>query len=311
MSTVLIIEQVIDGGNRHLATVADESILIGREPKPSGIAIPSFAISGTHGQFLRYGYIWFYRDLGSTNGSWFNEKQLAAGELHLVKHGDYILLANTILKLTLEFDASEVSEEERNSPALIAFVNKQYHGLLPLYPFLKYAEFGGENSSIPLSSKFSSDNLFCIHSGAAGSQLETREMTDALIINGQQHSGIVALQDRNEIKCGELLMIYSGGFHEGFLSDSVTMTGTYVDASAGLSGRPSKEVRMSSGFGVMPSDDETGRFSAPRKTVGILGNNAVKKTRSIEDIVIFIIAGILIAGVFVLLLWFMITQFMK
>jgi hypothetical protein len=311
MSTVLIIEQVMDGGNRHLATVADESILIGREPKPTGIAIPSFAISGTHGQFMRYGYSWFYRDLGSTNGSWFNERQLSPGAYHLIKHGDYILLANTIFRLTLEFDVSEVSEDDRACKSVSVFIDQQYSGIQFLHPHTKRCEFGGRSSAVKLPENFSSNNRFAFNSSAAGSQIETVELTEALFVNGEQHNGVIALQDRDEVKCGPLLLIYSEGYNDGFLSDSITTTGTYVDSGGAIGGRPSKEVRFNSSFGVMPTDEDTGRFNSPAKTVGLLSGQVSKKKRKPEDLILIAVAGLLILIMLLLLFWFLFTQIMK
>lgn len=83
----------------ELGTVSGEEVAIGREPPSGGIVLPSQAVSRTHGLFTAVRNHWFFRDSGSTNGSWINTRKIRPGEWVLVKPGDLLQLADSALEI--------------------------------------------------------------------------------------------------------------------------------------------------------------------------------------------------------------------
>lgn len=79
----------------HLYGYAGESVLQGTSSfgrktgaEETDIAVPSAVVSRRHGEFTEIQGQWFYRDLGSSNGTWINGKRCE--EPHLLKEGDIL-----------------------------------------------------------------------------------------------------------------------------------------------------------------------------------------------------------------------------
>jgi hypothetical protein len=98
MGTKLLLEDITEGQPFDLGILDAEPVVIGREPD-YGIRLASEAVSGEHGIFVPARGHWFYKDLGSTNGSWVNGMKLDAGKMMLVRGGDEVQAADRILRL--------------------------------------------------------------------------------------------------------------------------------------------------------------------------------------------------------------------
>ncbi len=70
-----------------------EETTIGRKPDNT-IHIDNLAVSGRHARVLKIGNKVILEDLGSTNGSFVNDKQITK---HILQHGDTILIGKHIL----------------------------------------------------------------------------------------------------------------------------------------------------------------------------------------------------------------------
>ena len=103
----LVLEELKTDGNVVLGRLEDGEVVIGREPS-EGIAINNGAISRNHGVFARIRSHWFYKDLGSTNGSWHNGARLNGEQWRLVRPGDIIQVADTAIRLS--FPQSQLNE---------------------------------------------------------------------------------------------------------------------------------------------------------------------------------------------------------
>ncbi len=84
-----------------LATLKEFEVSVGRDPN-SGLSIQDDGISRQHGKFEHHGDYWFFKDLGSTNGSFINGIKLRHDELRLIKRGDLLQLADISLKINYE-----------------------------------------------------------------------------------------------------------------------------------------------------------------------------------------------------------------
>lgn len=70
-----------------------EETTIGRKPENT-IHIDNLAVSGRHARVLKIGNKAILEDLGSTNGSFVNDKQITK---HILQHGDSILIGKHVL----------------------------------------------------------------------------------------------------------------------------------------------------------------------------------------------------------------------
>jgi len=70
-----------------------EETTIGRKPENT-IHIDNLAVSGKHARVLKIGNKCILEDLGSTNGSFVNNKQITK---HILQHGDSILIGKHVL----------------------------------------------------------------------------------------------------------------------------------------------------------------------------------------------------------------------
>ncbi len=90
-----------------------EETTIGRKPENT-IHIDNLAVSGRHARVLRIGSKVILEDLGSTNGTFVNDKQVAK---HILQHGDAIVIGKHLLTFVSLEDkpvvaASEPEEED-------------------------------------------------------------------------------------------------------------------------------------------------------------------------------------------------------
>jgi pSer/pThr/pTyr-binding forkhead associated (FHA) protein len=97
-----------------------EETTIGRKPE-NEIHIDNLAVSGRHARVLKIGSKVILEDLGSTNGTFVNDKQIAK---HILQHGDSIVIGKHILTfVSLEDEpvvaAPEPEEEDMDKTMVI------------------------------------------------------------------------------------------------------------------------------------------------------------------------------------------------
>jgi FHA domain len=101
MSNELSLATINGGKEFLLATLSSDLLVVGRD-SDAEISIQDEGISRNHGQFIRAGARWLYRDLDSTNGSFLNANKLKPSELYLLRSGDVIQLADISLIIRYE-----------------------------------------------------------------------------------------------------------------------------------------------------------------------------------------------------------------
>ena len=84
-----------------------EETTIGRKPENT-IHIDNLAVSGRHARVLKIGNKAILEDLGSTNGSFVNDKQVTK---HILQHGDSILIGKHVLTF-VNLEDKPVQQEE-------------------------------------------------------------------------------------------------------------------------------------------------------------------------------------------------------
>ena len=307
MTSILKIDHLIDQKQVMLARVDQDSILIGREPKPYGVVVPSMSISGTHGKFLRYGHYWLYQDLGSTNGSWFNDNKIAVGSLHLIKNDDKIILSNSVLSLTISNpeDLSKTSSMQDN-PVVLVFLDDLYLGDVPLLSNSTEFYLGGNNSYFKFREEFQLNNEFRIKRTNREVFFEVEKTNNTVFLNTQiLNESKINLEDRDEIKIGNINLIFSYNYKfEETVDPSITTTGTYVvSGNLSLDSKLSNDSRLSSSFGKLDLEDESNKTTAIHNKY----SNKKQSGLSIEDKVIIGIAVFLVFLVIVLLFWYVLS----
>ncbi|PCI44733.1 MAG: hypothetical protein COB41_03465 [Proteobacteria bacterium] len=85
-----------------------EETAIGRKPE-NAIHIDNLAVSGHHARVLKIGSKVILEDLGSTNGTLVNKKQITK---HILKHGDSILIGKHTLTYVLIEDSPIAAQNE-------------------------------------------------------------------------------------------------------------------------------------------------------------------------------------------------------
>ena len=307
MSTILNIDLATDEGNRLLARVDDDDVLIGRAPAPKGVAIQSMAISSTHGKFLRFNEHWFYKDLQSTNGSWFAAKSLSPNAYHIVKDNDFLVLANTPIQLRLSFNINEEQRKLLQEPAIYIFWQDRLKTVLPLPKYGQQYFIGGENSSVEFPDNFLNTHNLTLKADGKNCILESHQVGATLYHNSLQisPSSQVLLQDRDNIITGQLVIIFSTGHRDIEAKNVQEEVGTFIDPSA----RYSKKIITNSGFGkLLDSNDEDNEVI---RTEGVarpvLASNQMDQTQDLVDKIIYLIGMIGLLVALGILFWFLLS----
>jgi len=133
----------IDGVRTFLGQLTFQQVVVGRE-SPDGFIIKSPAVSREHGIFISVGRNWFFKDLGSTNGTWLNDVQILPGSLCLLKIGDALQLGDSLLELL----AAEVGEEVESRTSAIVFLRGNHVDEFFLPPSGPLLVVGGPKSHL-------------------------------------------------------------------------------------------------------------------------------------------------------------------
>ena len=192
--TELLLSVLTQDGPKPMAKARGFDIELGREVASPGIEIPGAAVSSLHGALsFRDGY-WFYKDYGSSNGSFLNGKQLNPEQIYLVRNGDILRLADVNLQLSETLDALRVQTQ----PAILVFRNGELQAVVKAVPNVRI-KFGGSGADFP---------LYSVDLGVAGVEVSYESMSfyaavrsnaidvllNDVIINARQQ-----LNDRDEL----------------------------------------------------------------------------------------------------------------
>lgn len=151
MAREMVLEEVRSSGVAEVGRLSSDAIPVGREPGGQGIAVDNAAISRTHGMFLRVRNHWFYRDLGSTNGSWVNGDQVPGNGLALLRSGDVLQLADTALRVVdAGDDGGAAAGANRGMRSLIVFADGEFVEEFPVPEYGRALTIGGTAADLLL-----------------------------------------------------------------------------------------------------------------------------------------------------------------
>lgn len=213
MSKELILEEILQSGSKLLGKLSGATeIRVGRDPG-EGIKIENTAISREHGSFLRIRNHWFYKDLGSTNGSWRNGQHIKQGQTVLVRPGDVLQFADTpvrIVPAATEYkSASYGGFPGFSSSTLIVFSGETFHDEFPLPEYGRALVVGGNQADLRMSNDVNElprlvverrGDKVCAYGIAEG---------PPITLNGNAVSETVALNDGDELQIAQYRILFN------------------------------------------------------------------------------------------------------
>lgn len=147
------VELLTPEGQETIGELRTEEVIVGRDPD-HGIKVENQAISRNHGLFLPLRDHWFYRDLGSTNGSWVNGVAVPAGRGRIVRAGDTIQLATSALRLEYldarMAESARVNEFYGSRPSLVVFQNDKFQDEFPVPEYGRALVVGGSQADLQI-----------------------------------------------------------------------------------------------------------------------------------------------------------------
>ena len=212
MTGQLVLCEIRDDGDRELARIERGEVVIGREPQ-EGVAVPNSAISREHGIFFRIRSHWFYRDLGSTNGSWINGKVVNPNSTRLVRPGDVMQLADTPVRVGPDENSQHASELESlsafHSSTLIVFRKDEFLDEYPLPEYGRALVIGGSQADLSLEPETSDLPRLVIE--RRGEQVCAYGISDGpdIILNETPVTENATLSDGDELTVAEYLILFN------------------------------------------------------------------------------------------------------
>jgi len=147
------VELLTPEGSETIGELRSEEVIVGRDPD-QGIKVDNQAISRNHGIFVPLRDHWFYRDLGSTNGSWVNGVAVPAGRGRIVRAGDTVQLATSGLRLDYldarMAEAARVNEFYGARPSLVVFQGEKFLDEFPVPEYGRALVVGGSQADLQI-----------------------------------------------------------------------------------------------------------------------------------------------------------------
>ncbi|MBN8548186.1 MAG: FHA domain-containing protein [Deltaproteobacteria bacterium] len=211
MAKFLRIDQVTEQGPKQIGKLESGEAYIGREPGTlTGITVDNTAISRQHGLFLRGRNHWLFKDLGSTNGSWLNGKPLKAGQWRVVRSGDVIQLADSVLNINEERGPGFAAPGSSSiaGRTLIVFSGESFHEEYPVPEYGRALVVGGSRGDLVIDGDMAELPTLVVE--RRGDKICAFGLSKDLkvSINEQDMNDVVALKDSDEIKVGPYTIIY-------------------------------------------------------------------------------------------------------
>lgn len=152
MSESIRLELVSDSGLRDLGPVVGPEVILGRDPSPSGVKIDNTAISRNHGVIFQDGRRWFYKDLGSTNGSWLDGRSLADGLARVIRPGSTLQLADSVIQVVSVNPAYDdyQSSSALGGRSLIVYKNGTIQDEFPIAEYGRALVVGGTQADVSI-----------------------------------------------------------------------------------------------------------------------------------------------------------------
>lgn len=192
-------------------TIPIGETVIGREPD-EGVELPFHSISREHGILANFGGQWFFQDLESTNGSWINGLEAVPREWSILRHHDYLQLADRVFRI--HFDGDEQSRDTTGMHSLHAagrslfvFRDGIFEREIPMPQEGERIIVGGNGGDVPLRADISSSPGLVINQRQESLIAYSVELGHKAVLNRDLLLRTTELYDRDVLGIGEYLII--------------------------------------------------------------------------------------------------------
>ena len=214
MARQLRVDLIKPDAKEGIGFIQGAKTLIGREPDEGGIAVPSQSVSRNHGIFVRLRTHWFYKDTGSTNGSWINGKPAREGEWKLVRGGDILQLADAAVAIKSESDAQFPHNRLSGFPALggitlIVFSKGEFVDEFPVPDFGRALVIGGSQGDLQVEGTLEESPNLIIERRSMNVCAYAISKSLTVLHNDAEMKETTNLNDRDEIRIGHFLIIFN------------------------------------------------------------------------------------------------------
>lgn len=296
MAKFLRLDLVTPEGSKQVGKIESGEILIGREPgTPNGITIENTAISRQHAQFLRGRNCWLFKDLGSTNGSWLNGKPLKAGSWRIVRSGDVVQLADSVLQISEERGpgfAPPGSSSGMGGKALVVFSHGNFQDEFPVPEYGRALVVGGSRNDLALEGDLAELPTLVIERRGEKICAFGLAKEQKVYINDQEMSDLVALKDGDEIQVGQYSVLFSDPRTQPSANDGLRTAGGLFagePARASSEGPVEQTTRLSAVRGwanAEGSPANEGMLTAPKTQPRLpFGQQGIQDDPSLEETV--------------------------
>lgn len=211
MYKTLVLEEITaDEGLRVIGELSKEETILGRETDSDGLTIPNSAISREHAAILHIRNHWFFKDLGSTNGSWHNGIQVKTDKIRLIRPGDTVQLADTPLRISVaEGNAGNQSFLPFSNSTLIVFSNGSFHDEFPLPEYGRALVVGGSQADLKLDNSDSDVPRMVVE--RRGERVFAYGISEGLdlLLNGELVKETVNLKDGDELCIADYVILFN------------------------------------------------------------------------------------------------------
>ncbi|MDR2337334.1 MAG: FHA domain-containing protein [Deltaproteobacteria bacterium] len=226
MTLPIKLESVYEGGSTEIATVDHGIITIGRHQNNT-IIVDSSSVSRNHGELICAGSHWVFRDLGSTNGSFINDKPAPAGQLKLIKDNSIVCLSNFHISVSY----LESKPADCVNSLLIFYRDRFLSEYIPQHrEDVFYA--GGEFQNIRIEGEDPHVTQFSIQFRQDVFSIQLFQIFVPILVNGQQINNFANLNDMDEILVDEFTILVNS--QRTIVSPSVNTRTTHPLSANGV-----------------------------------------------------------------------------
>ncbi|MFM1849139.1 MAG: hypothetical protein RL417_2613 [Pseudomonadota bacterium] len=259
----LVLEELRTEGKVELGRLEEGEVVVGREPA-EGIAIDNGAISRNHGVFARIRDHWFYKDLGSTNGSWHNGTQLKGNQWRLVRSGDIIQVADTAIRVSTEDGRrteTMIGLPSIGGRSLLVFSKGDFIDEFPVPEYGRALVVGGSKADLALEADLAELPSLVVERRGDNICAFRLAKESRVVINDRELGDLVNLTDGDEIRVGDYQIMMNDPAALQRRERSVDrLTGTVEPLVAGGGRRAARD---------WSSDGEGNELTRTRSTVRI------------------------------------------
>lgn len=210
----LHVELVSSGVKEPLGVIDGAHVYIGREPDEGGIPIPNQAVSRNHGVFVRLRNHWFYKDLGSTNGSWVNGVAAADGVWKLIRPGDLVQVADAALSISDDPENPPPLHNMSGFPALggvslVIFSKGEFLDEFPVPEYGRALVMGGSQGDLQIEGSLEELPSLIVERRGMNVVASSVSKTLAIKVSDEELTGPRTLIDRDEINIAHYFIIFN------------------------------------------------------------------------------------------------------